>query len=210
MGELNDKYPEILSKYDQEKLSLEQINQMHKEIAASIMKKAEAEAAAEIYKEQVKKRMKAQAEGPGFLDTIIGMGTPGFTAEQFHAMDVAKEMQGEQAALNVLMGHKTREANEESASKETGIAPPNTPGANANEKSKLVGGSSSAKGEGKKTNSSIATGGTRNTTINLQVKSLIETFNVLGKNFKESSKEMERQSTDALLRTLAMANLAAE
>jgi|GEM_PF-1456300 len=62
---------------------------------------------------------------------------------------------------------------------------------------------------GKKSNEAIATGGTKNTVVNLTFKNMIENFTVAGKNFKESVNEMQEQTEDALLRTLAMANVAA-
>jgi len=65
-------------------------------------------------------------------------------------------------------------------------------------------------GEQKKRNTATATGGTKNTTINLTLKSLIEVLNIQKAGFKEGAKEMEKESADALLRALAMANLAAE
>jgi hypothetical protein len=58
---------------------------------------------------------------------------------------------------------------------------------------------------GSKTNESIATGGTKNTVINLQFKNIVETVKVTGKDFRESADKMAEQTGDALLRTLAMA-----
>ncbi|MGV8814743.1 MAG: phage tail tape measure protein [Gelidibacter sp.] len=63
-------------------------------------------------------------------------------------------------------------------------------------------------GEGTKTNTAIATGGTKHNYITISIKSLIDVLNIQGKDFKDSAKQMQDQSTDALLRTLAMATTA--
>ena len=61
------------------------------------------------------------------------------------------------------------------------------------------------KNEGKKTNRAIATGGTKTTNINIQLRTLIEQMIIKGRDFKDSNKQMERQTADALMRVLAMA-----
>lgn len=60
---------------------------------------------------------------------------------------------------------------------------------------------------GAKTNESIATGGTKNTVINITMKSLVELVQIMkGNGFKESAQDMEEEITDALLRSIAMAS----
>lgn len=66
------------------------------------------------------------------------------------------------------------------------------------------------KTEGKKTNESIATGGTRHNYVTINLKNLIEILNIEGKSFRESTSEMERQVLDALLRVTASATTAAQ
>lgn len=61
-------------------------------------------------------------------------------------------------------------------------------------------------GKKDKTNESIATGGTKNTVINITMKSMVELVQIMkGNGFKESAQDMEEELTDAMLRTLAMA-----
>jgi TP901 family phage tail tape measure protein len=89
-----------------------------------------------------------------------------------------------------------------------GIAPPTIPGtADTTNGGGLNGG---AKGKGSKTkaNDAVATGGTKNTVINITLKDLIGVVNIQGKDFKDSSQQMTEQSQDALLRLLAMATTA--
>lgn len=63
-------------------------------------------------------------------------------------------------------------------------------------------------GEGTKTNTAIATGGSKHNYITISIKSLIDVINIQGKDFKDSAKQMQDQSADALLRTLALATTA--
>ena len=83
----------------------------------------------------------------------------------------------------------------------TGIADPKIAGA--------AGGGGTApdpsKGAGAKANKAIATGGTKNNVITINIESLIQALEIKGNDFKDSAKQLQDQSTDALLRTLAMA-----
>lgn len=63
--------------------------------------------------------------------------------------------------------------------------------------------------QGTKTNTAIATGGTKNNYITINLKDLIGVINIQGKNFKETTDDMADETTDALLRVLAMAETAA-
>ncbi len=82
----------------------------------------------------------------------------------------------------------------------SGIAPPKD--ANGNP----IPNSGNNNNELEKTNTAIATGGTKNTTVNLQLnKELIGNVTITGKDFKESVKQMEEQLSDGLLRVLSLA-----
>jgi hypothetical protein len=63
-------------------------------------------------------------------------------------------------------------------------------------------------GSGKSTQDAIATGGTRNTSINITVKSMIENIQFSGST-KESMAEIERNLAEGLYRVLAMAEVSA-
>jgi TP901 family phage tail tape measure protein len=91
--------------------------------------------------------------------------------------------------------------------KADGITAPVIPGTAANTNG---GGTGTGGGKGSKTkaNEAIATGGTKNTVININLKDLIGVLNIAGKDFKDSSQQMAEQSQDALLRLLAMATTA--
>ena len=59
-----------------------------------------------------------------------------------------------------------------------------------------------------KVNESIATGGQKHNYITINLKDLIGVLNISGKDFKDSSNQMQQQTEDALMRVLAMATTA--
>ena len=65
-----------------------------------------------------------------------------------------------------------------------------------------------AGGAGGKTNKAIATGGSKHNYITISLQSLIDKLEIKGNDFKENSRQLQDQSTDALLRTLALATTA--
>ena len=67
----------------------------------------------------------------------------------------------------------------------------------------------SLKQQGKKSNSLIATGGAKHTTINLEFrKGLIETVNIQAKGFKESVSQMQKEAELAIITALKSATTA--
>ncbi len=58
------------------------------------------------------------------------------------------------------------------------------------------------------TNNAIATGGTRNNNITINLKDLIGVLNIEGSSFNETTNQMEEATTDSLLRVLALASTA--
>lgn len=66
VSELNGKYPDLLKKYDLEKAGLNEINKAYKDIAASIQKKAEAEALSEMLTEKTKELKTRAKDGRKF------------------------------------------------------------------------------------------------------------------------------------------------
>lgn len=59
-----------------------------------------------------------------------------------------------------------------------------------------------------KTNTAIATGGTKHNYITITLKQLVENINISGKDFRETTNQMEEQVLDALLRLTASATTA--
>ena len=57
---------------------------------------------------------------------------------------------------------------------------------------------------GSKTNEAIATGGTRNTTVNITIGNLVKDFNLTASNLKESKDEILDAVTDALTRAVSV------
>ncbi len=87
-----------------------------------------------------------------------------------------------------------------------GIEPPLVPGVTGYGTELDNGGGKGGNSNGKKTNEATATGGSKSTTVNIQLKDLIGVLNIHGKGFKESSQQMEADTADAMLRVLAMAS----
>lgn len=87
-----------------------------------------------------------------------------------------------------------------------GIVDPTTPGVTSGNTNSN--GSTAGSGAGNKTNKAIATGGTKHNYITISLESLIGILNIKGNDFKDSAKQMQDQSVDALVRTLAMATTA--
>lgn len=130
MQELSAKYPEFLKNHDLEKADLNEINELHKDIAANIMKRAEEEVKAELYKEKMRERIEAEMSGPGMFDgflegfqrTVLGVTTLGaselfglqdqlvISADQLHQSKIEQLKEEEQAALNMVtnIGNKQK------------------------------------------------------------------------------------------------------
>lgn len=88
-----------------------------------------------------------------------------------------------------------------------GISDPKVPGANL-DNSPIGGDGKGGKGSKSKVNESIATGGQKHNYITINLKDLIGVLNISGKDFKDSSNQMQQQTEDALMRVLAMATTA--
>lgn len=86
-----------------------------------------------------------------------------------------------------------------------GISDPKVPGANLD--NSPIGNGSDSKTKSK-VNESIATGGQKHNYITINLKDLIGVLNISGKDFKDSSNQMQQQTEDALMRVLAMATTA--
>lgn len=86
-----------------------------------------------------------------------------------------------------------------------GIVPPKTPGIIPADNGTGDGTGDTKKGQGSKSNESIATGGQRNTVINITMKNMVEQIKVTGKDFKESANNMSTELQDQMARVLAMA-----
>lgn len=106
-----------------------------------------------------------------------------------------------------VMAGKSVKWKKASEKTEDAISPPVVPGAIAGGTG-IGGGTGGGKPAKTKSNEAVATGGTKNTVINIDLKSLIGQLTIQGKDFKDSSQQMAEQSQDALLRLLAMATTA--
>lgn len=97
-----------------------------------------------------------------------------------------------------------KDKEDEASTSESGISEPETtPGTEGGTNG--TGGKGTGTGDKSKTNTAIATGGTKHNYITINLKDLIGVLNIQGNDFKDSAKQMQDQSADALMRTLALA-----
>lgn len=111
----------------------------------------------------------------------------------------AEKIKGLRKSMDLVTPDETKKEVEAKA----GIKQPKTPGAKFDENGQPIAGGTN------KTNEAIATGGTKNTVVNITLKNMVESIQISGKDFKDSANQMKEQSQDALIRVLAMANTAA-
>jgi len=168
----------------------------------------------------------------GLLSGITGMGKAllaFFKGDWKQAWEVGKQavvdLSGVEAGKNALSKVKNgiSDAYSEGAKKgiravnadkslqpQVGIQSPNIPGTSTVEAFKNFGlAGSQGNPEASKSTDAVATGGTKQTTINIQLGKFFETINITGKDFRENTRELETQVTDAMLRVLGSAQTAA-
>lgn len=117
-------------------------------------------------------------------------------------MQAGKSLKWNDKSLGDMVGGLKKKIGLPSGS---GIAPPTVPGANLD--NSPIGNGSDSKTKSK-VNESIATGGQKHNYITINLKDLIGVLNISGKDFKDSSNQMQQQTEDALMRVLAMATTA--
>lgn len=110
------------------------------------------------------------------------------------------------AAGSITLKNKTETATA-NTSTDAGIVAPVAPGTDPDVTG--AGGNKTKTTDKTKTNTAIATGGTKHTNVTITFKELIGILNIKGSDFKDSAKQMEEKTTDGLMRVLAMANTAA-
>lgn len=118
----------------------------------------------------------------------------------------AKQQQDVREKLNLVTEgeRKTRQTTEK------GISTPEIPGVSTTKAAESLGLTNSGiNSDASKSTEAVATGGTKQTTINIQLGKFFETINITGSDFKNNAKQLETQVTDAMLRVLASAQTAA-
>lgn len=113
------------------------------------------------------------------------------------------------AGREMLLGSDSlswkKEKEGEASTSGTGISEPNLNPGTEGSGGGSAGGKTGGKDEKTKTNTSIATGGSKHNYITITMKDMIGVLNIKGNDFKDSAKQMQDQSADALMRTLALA-----
>jgi TP901 family phage tail tape measure protein len=115
--------PGLTAKYNLQAGALNNINKAEKELINNIMKRAEAEARAEMLKESVKEELRLKQEGPGMLNNFVGqmfgpaLGT--VVTENLHQKDIADE-QNKQQILSQQIYQAEQPANPAAAKAKNG------------------------------------------------------------------------------------------
>jgi TP901 family phage tail tape measure protein len=120
LKELEKVQPGIIEKYNLQAGALDNISRAQKDVIANIQKQAEAEVAAEMYKDAVRRRMEEERSGPGFLDQLLG-GTVGaiipgsapIASNMFQQMDIDDARAEEQALLNIVTENEMQDIDPE-------------------------------------------------------------------------------------------------
>lgn len=209
--ELEQKYPDILEKYDLEKASLKEIEQAHNDVAVAVMKKARAEVSAEILKEKTRELMDQQA-GPGIVDNVLGFFTPGVTGEQLNQLDVMMaEREVEAAKLNALAHKYINDGKEVSLDKffeifhrrkeitASGKVKTQRAGDVEGTESDENNASDNIKGLGTSKPKSYNGAGSQMKNINVRIDNVIGSLTIENKNIQESKAAIRRHVTEAIV-----------
>lgn len=197
---LREQYPDLLSKYKDEELTNEKINQLHKEIADNAMIRARKEAAAEIYKEKVKQQLKEEGSGPGVLDYLMATVTnSAISADSFQALDVSRAKKETEAAFRAKQ--RADKAYEELQTK-NGVS------SEGNNVSALSAAGSSSLFEATESDSRSTvptrekvmqgTGGEMKN-INVRIENLVKNITLSTTNLKEGTGKIKEQVTEAMI-----------
>lgn len=215
---LEEMQPGIVEKYNLQAGALKDINAAQQEMVNNIDAIAKAEAYKEVAKEKYKEAFKKKQEGPGFWDYTKSVGS-GIMAGAFgtryydaeaqkrgaihNAMEQAKESS---KAAGKHMNSKGYKQAIGALGKSNGITPPVIPGVAPNKPDDANGSNNTTGNAGSKTNESIATGGTKNTVINITFKNMVEGLTVTASGLNDFGKKVEDEVANSMMRVLAMAN----
>jgi len=228
VDELNQKYPDLLSKYDLETAKLKDIDKIQKEVSKNMLKKITQEIKVEKAKELLKEAedmkddsaywaywgnddkwrqiKEKQNEAMKLLESANEPDKKKAKAlqEQVDAHKKIVELLDTEEKINA----KIQELEGKKAKEKIGTKTYKGYVSEIERLQKLLNGTksgSSKNGVGSKTNEAIATGGTKQTTINLNFKNVVESLVVRATDLQNSADQIEQQMGDALLRTLGMA-----
>jgi TP901 family phage tail tape measure protein len=117
--------PGITAKYNLQAKSLENISRAEKELAANIMKRAEAEVRAEMLKDSIREEMRLREEGPGFMNQLLGAALGSFGGVQgqvgminyLHNKDISQEQSRQGILSNQIAAAEMSATTDEAAAK---------------------------------------------------------------------------------------------
>jgi TP901 family phage tail tape measure protein len=230
--ELNQKYPDLLDKYDLETAKLKDLDKIQKEVSKNMYKKITQEIKVEKAKELMKSAEDMKDNWAGFGSTSRAneikwkkikalqkeaqlLLEEANKPEEEKKSKLQKQVDAHQKIVELLdteekINAKIQELQGLKGSEKIGSKKYKQYIAEISRLQKLLNGGSSSGGGGKtgvgaSTNEAIATGGVKQTTINLNFKNVVESLVVRATDLQNSADQIEQQVGDALLRTLGMA-----
>lgn len=232
VDELNQKYPDLLSKYDLETAKLKDIDKIQKEVSKNMYKKITQEIKVEKAKDLMKEAEDMKDNWAGFGSTSKAneikwkkikalqkeaqlLLEEANKPEEEKKSTLEKQVDSHKKIVELLdteekINAKIQELQGLKGKEKIGTKKYKNYVAEIARLQKLLNGGSSAGGGGKSsvgsaTNEAIATGGTKQTTINLNFKNVVESLVVRATDLQNSADQIEQQVGDALLRALGMA-----
>jgi len=199
LKDLNDKYPDLIDKFDLHKGKIDDINKAEQYLMSTIQKRAEVEARAEVYKEMVADNIKEQnridqmkREGKGYSSFSNGI-VWGKDSVKDSQKALEEKKRAAKALLKQLVADEKNKANEEPDSPDaTDLNPPAIPGLNppGKPKPKTDSGNETVTATG---------GGGEKRNINVRIEKLVDKIEIHTSNVKTGLSDIKKQVTEAMV-----------
>ncbi len=193
LKQLDDKYPNILKKYDLQKGKIEDINKAEKDLILSITKRAQEEAKAEVFKEQIKKdilerqrieKMRSEGKGVSSMSEWLVWGEDSIKDSE---AALKKSQSATQKLGKELFSSKNKDRSVNPKTQST-----KTQSSNA---SPLV----SPTGYSTNSDKTYSGAGGEMKNINVRIENLVKEINISTSNLKEGAAQVKQQITEAMV-----------
>lgn len=216
LRDLDATYPGIIEKYNLQKGSIDDINAAQKELIANIDEVAKQEARKDILKENYKTQFQADLDKKNgklsnweSFQNFMGAGSK--VKLEHVVADLERKKERDVLTADIAKNEtKSKTAKEKMEFYSGEVDVNGKPKGIKDGPAVNSGGSGSSRGSvAKKSNEAIASGGSKQTTINMTFKNIVENISVAGRDFKEAATNLQEQTTDAIVRSLNMATTTA-
>lgn len=181
--------PGIVDKYNLQAGALDNISRAERELTANIMKRAEAEARAEILKEKTKELLQTKQDGPSTMQQVAGLFGGPMTTTYLHGKK-QKDLQDDIDLLASQVAKDQRGSTVVGKSKDMKSASASSSGASIP--------SVTASQTGRADKSYQGAGGEVKT-INVRIDTLIKEFTISTSNLSESAASVRDKITEAIV-----------